>query len=71
MSMSVFLAAEYDPLFILEANFDGVPGPFWGQMGLPILGEDLRAILRCCKRPLDKDGALYDAVSGARVARAG
>jgi hypothetical protein len=27
MSMSVFPAAEYDPLFILEANFDGPPGP--------------------------------------------
>src|SRR5215831_12733000 len=54
MSMSVFPAAEYDPLFILEANFDGPPGPFWGQLE-PVLGEDLRAILRCCKRPLDGD----------------
>ncbi len=62
MSMSVFPAAEYDPLFILEANFDGEPGPFWGQMEA-VLGDDLRAILRCCKRPLDQDGALYDAVT--------
>jgi hypothetical protein len=62
MSMSVFPAAEYDPLFILEANFDGPPGPFWGQLE-PVLGEDLRAIVRCCKRPLDGDGALYDAVT--------
>ena len=62
MSMSVFPATEYDPLFILEANFDGLPGPFWGQMEA-VLGNDLRAILRCCKRPLDKDGALYDAVT--------
>jgi hypothetical protein len=61
MSMSVFPAAEYDPLFILEANFDGPPGPFWGQLE-PVLGDCLRAILRCCKRPLDGDGALYDAV---------
>jgi len=68
MSMSVFPAAEYDPLFILEANFDGAPGPFWAQMEW-LLGEDLRAILRCCKRPLDEDGALYDAVTerGARA----
>jgi hypothetical protein len=63
MSMSVFPAAEYDPLFILEANFDGPPGPFWGQLEA-VLGDDLRAILRCCKRPLDRDGELYDAVTG-------
>jgi hypothetical protein len=62
MSMSVFPAADYDPLFILEANFDGPPGPFWGQLE-PVLGDDLRAIVRCCKRPLDGDAALYDAVS--------
>lgn len=62
MSMSVFPGAEYDPLFILEANFDGPPGPFWGQLE-PVLGEDLRAIVRCCKRPLDGDGALYDAMT--------
>jgi hypothetical protein len=65
MSMSVFPAANYDPLFILEANFDGLPGPFWGQMEA-VLGEDLRAMLRCCKRPLDGDGALYDAVTKDR-----
>jgi hypothetical protein len=62
MSMSVFRSANYDPLFILEANFDGLPGPFWGQMEA-LLGERLRAILRCCKRPLDGDGELYDAVT--------
>jgi hypothetical protein len=62
MSMSVFPATEYDPIFILEANFDGAPGPFWGQLE-PVLGEDLRAMLRCCKRPLDGTGTLYDAVT--------
>ena len=62
MSMSVFPAENYDPLFILEANFDGLPGPFWGQMEA-VLGEDLRGMLRCCKRPLTSDGALYDAVT--------
>jgi hypothetical protein len=64
MSISIFPAAEYDPLFILEANFDGAPGPFWGQLEA-VLGEDLRAMLRCCKRPLDADAALYDAVTAA------
>src|SRR5204862_5608860 len=39
----------------------------------PVLGDDLRAIVRCCKKPLDGDGALYDVVtqpkSRAPVAR--
>ena len=64
LSMSVFPAAEYDPLFILEANFDGAPGPFWAQLEA-VPGLELRAMLRCCKRPLDGDGALYDAVTQA------
>src|ERR1051325_1755759 len=64
MSMSVFEGADYDPLFVIEANFDGEPGPFWAQMEAT-LGDDLRAMLRCCKRPLDSDGALYDAVTAA------
>ena len=62
MSMSVFPGAEYDPLFILEANFDGAPGPFWGQLEA-VISEDLRKIIRCCKRPLDEDGPLYDATT--------
>ena len=62
MSMSVFPHAEYDPIFILEANFDGTPGVFWGQLEATFSG-DLRAMLRCCKRPLDEDGDLYDAVT--------
>lgn len=63
MSMSVFTATEYDPLFILEANFDGAPGVFWGQLeALCSEEDDLRAIIRCCKRPLDDDGPLYDAI---------
>ena len=32
MSISVFTAADYDPTFILEANMDGPPGVFWGQI---------------------------------------
>ncbi len=68
MSMSVFPASDYDPLFILEANFDGDPGPFWAQLEAAP-GMELRALLRCCKRPLDGDGPLYDAVTqaGSRV----
>lgn len=64
MSISVFPHAEYDPLLILEANFDGEPGVFWGQLEATF-GPELRAMLRCCKRPLDGDGRLYDAVTAA------
>lgn len=62
LSLSVFPGFDYDPLFVLEANFDGGAGPFWGQLEAAI-GSDLRTILRCCKRPLDGDGSLYDAVT--------
>jgi hypothetical protein len=62
MSMSVFPSASYDPIFILEANFDGETGAFWSQIEAAF-GEELRAMLRCCKKPLDEDGPLYDAVT--------
>lgn len=64
LSMNVFPGADYDPLFVLEANFDGAPGVFWGQLEAAI-GGDLRAMLRCCKRPLNQDGPLFDAVTAA------
>jgi hypothetical protein len=62
LSMSVFTSGAYDPVFILEANFDGTPDVFWGQFEA-CFGNTLREILRCCKRPLDGDGPLYDAVT--------
>jgi membrane protein implicated in regulation of membrane protease activity len=62
LSMSVFHDPHYDPIFVIEANFDGPPGPFWAQMEATI-GADLRLMLRCCKRPADSDGPLYDAVT--------
>jgi hypothetical protein len=62
MSLSVFPGFDYDPLFVVEANFDGRPGPFWAQLESAI-GPELRAMLRCCKRPLDNDGPLFDAVT--------
>jgi len=62
LSMSVFAGGDYDPIFILEANFDGPPGVFWGQIET-VLVKDLREIVRCCKRPRDGDGDLYDAVT--------
>lgn len=62
LSMNVFPGTHYDPLFVLEANFDGPAGVFWGQLEAAI-GTDLRALLRCCKRPLTRYGPLYDAVT--------
>lgn len=62
MSMSVFPGYDYDPLFVIEANFDGMPGPFWAQLEAAI-GADLRRFLRCCKVPLDGTAALYKAIT--------
>jgi hypothetical protein len=63
MSLSVFMGADYDPIFVIEANFDGTPGPFWAQMEAMLGNDYLRPLLRCCKRPADSDGRLYDAVT--------
>lgn len=63
MSMSVFHDSHYDPVFVIEANFDGPPGPFWGQLEA-VYERHLRRMLRCCKRPSDRSGEqLYDAVT--------
>ena len=62
MSMSVFENANYDPIFVIEVNFDGPPGPFWAQFEAA-LATHLRPMLRCCKRPEDGDGLTYDAVT--------
>jgi hypothetical protein len=62
LSMNLFPSAEYDPVFVLEANFDGPPGPFWKDLETAI-GAELRAMLRCCKQPLDETGPLFAAVT--------
>jgi hypothetical protein len=62
MSMSVFESSAFDPIFVIEANFDGPPGPFWAQMEAAFEAR-LRPMLRCCKRPDDRDGPLHDAVT--------
>ena len=62
MSMSVFPTTDYDPVFILEANFDGPPGVFWGQLEAAF-GDQLRGMLCCCKKPLNEDGLLFEAVT--------
>jgi hypothetical protein len=62
LSLSLFPGYDYDSLFVIEANFDGEPGPFWAQLEAAI-GADLRRYLACCKQPLDEDGPLFDAVT--------
>jgi hypothetical protein len=64
MSMSVFADDQYDPIFVLEANFDGRPGPFWAQLEA-VLGAELRDMLRCCRAPRDGAAGLFDAVTRA------
>ncbi len=64
MSFTAFPGFDYDPLFVIEANFDGAPGPFWAQLEAAI-GPDLRAYLRCCKCPLDHTGPLFESITEA------
>ena len=68
MSISIFSSADYDPLFVIEANFDGSPGVFWAQLQAA-LGPQLRDMLRYCKKPLNKDGPLYLAVTAPGSSR--
>ena len=62
MSMSVFNSVSYDPIFIIEANFDGDASVFWGEIEA-LLGDMLRPMLCCCKCPLDNKADLYKAVT--------
>ncbi len=64
MSITVFPDAQYDPVLVIEANFDGAPGPFWQQFERAF-GEELRAVLRCGKAPRDGRAALFQAVTRA------
>lgn len=62
MSMSIFHDDDYDPVLVIEANFDGPPGPFWAQLEA-VYSEQLRQIIRFCKRPGDESAALYEAIT--------
>lgn len=68
MSMTVFEDAHYDPIFVVEVNFDGAPGPFWAQLEGAI-GPELRGMLRCCEAPRDAAAALFQAVVAAGSSR--
>jgi hypothetical protein len=61
-SMTVFTDERFDPTLVLEANFDGPPGPFWADLETAI-GPHLRNMLRFCKRPTGLAGDLFDTVT--------
>ncbi|HEX5262686.1 MAG TPA: hypothetical protein VFW13_04125 [Phenylobacterium sp.] len=71
LSMTVFADARYDPLFVIEANFDPPAGPFWADLDAAI-GTELREMFRCCKRPPGPVGLMFDAVTvhGAKMSLA-
>ncbi len=62
MSVTIFPDDVYDPILVIEVNFDGPPGPFW-TLFEHAFNEDLRAILRCGKVPRDGRGGLFTAVT--------
>ncbi len=62
MSMTVAFDDHYDPIFVLEANFDGEPGPFWAQLEAA-MGPLLREVFRLCKPPRDQRLALFNAIT--------
>lgn len=65
LSISMFRHASFDPTLVIEANFDGEPGPFWSQFERTMGDDRLRALLRCCKEPRDSSAALFRAVTEA------
>jgi hypothetical protein len=62
ISIMVFEDDWYDPLLTVEANFDGDPTTFLPQLEVPALEPFLREMIRCCKRPSDGAGDMYDAI---------
>ncbi len=62
MSVIIFDDDQYDPVLVIEVNFDGPPEPFWLAFQAA-LGEAFRAILRCGRVPRDESAALFRAVT--------
>lgn len=48
MSLQIFQDRHFDPLLVIESNFDGASDDYWRQV-LQHTGEDLRAIFACTK----------------------
>ena len=60
MSATVFPDLHFDPILAIEANTDHRPADFWQQLSAAY-GEVLQSLIRCCKRPAGRAGALFDA----------
>lgn len=62
MSATVFSDDHYDPVLAFEVNFDGQSQSFWVQLEAAY-GSILQELIRCCKRPADNTGPLFDAAA--------
>ena len=62
LSMTLFEDPRFDATFVLEANIDGPPGPFWADLDAAI-GPQLRTVLRFCQRPVGLVGDKFDVVT--------
>ncbi len=60
MSITVFSDIHYDPLLVIESSIDSRPELFWQQLAAGY-GDVLQSLIRCCKRPAGRTGALFDA----------
>ena len=56
MSIMVFRDSTYDPLFLMEVNFDGDPREFWKAL-CRIAGKPIIDIMRYCAPPRDAGAA--------------
>jgi hypothetical protein len=69
MSLQIFQDPHFDPLLIVETNFDGDSNTYWTSV-LSEIGEDLRAIFACTKAALDPPWAnLFSSESNASLAQ--
>lgn len=62
MSVIIFDDDQYDPVLVIEVNFDGPPEPFWAAFEAA-LGEEFRAMLRCGRVPRDALAGLFRTVT--------
>ncbi|MBD0270714.1 MAG: hypothetical protein ICV73_02185, partial [Acetobacteraceae bacterium] len=63
ISVTVFQDAHYDPMLVIEVNFDGPAGPFWASLEAAI-GPRLRRMALCCKPPRNRTAAMFEALKG-------
>ena len=64
MSCMVFKDERYDPLLTIELNVDGDVRKFLPRIEVPDLQSTFRQMIRCCKKPANRElGAMYDAIT--------